>query len=223
MKFKEFYNHKETLQNIIESLQVIVEGEGFRLTDYYKNIASPRNKHFLNDRETKGTSKSILSMIDWDIKKDTLTLFFETTPTYEKNVKIVNIKGNIVDGTSIFYTVRIQFEDISEYLGSKEEFLDIPKKEQIKRINKMIKEDTAKVGSDDMSWYFQSGFENASIMKYAIDEFPKNKPHQIGKWAEKHRGEKPPVLLITKHILECVKIIPFISSEIMIKINRKYG
>jgi hypothetical protein len=221
MKFKDYY-YKSTIQSIIESFEYIVEGEGFKITDYYKNVASPRNKHFLSDREENGTSKSTLSMIDWDDKKDHLTLFFETTPTYEKNVKIINNKGNVVDGTSNFYTIRIQFEDVSEYLGSKEEFLDIPKKEQIKRINRMIKEDTAKVGSDDCSWYFQSVAENASIMKYAIDEFPKNKPHQTGKWAKKHRGEKPPVLLITKHILECVKIIPFISDSIAKKIREKY-
>lgn len=209
MNFKEYYNF----------VQYIVEGTGFTLQDLKQQVPSDRNKHFLKDREENGTPGSFLTDVDWNEKKDYLTLFFDVNPTYEKQVKIISPKGKF--NTSNNYLVRLQVEDINKHLGSIKDFMGLKPKEQIDLLKLMIKTATFKVGSDDMSWIYQGTWDVADKLGYAIDKFPKGIPRGKGIWSKKHKGEYP-AIYATKHILEACKVIPFIVDKISKLIREKY-
>jgi len=203
-KFKDLINENVNLFN------AILEGTGFTFSDYVKEVPSPRNIQFYELRKKEGKTGSFLKGVDWDEKNDGLILKYDVVPTYKKDIKVVDNFGKIKGATK--YNIEIMFEDVEKNLGKKKEFLALKKNEQIELFRIMLKKGTIKVNSNDFSWYFQGGLENASELGYAIKPFKGVKGKGI--WSRRHRNEVP-AIYITKHIIEVMKTIPFLVTKIV--------
>lgn len=196
---------------LLGNIYQLLEGSGFNIADLRKNAVSNITKKYYKLRHSdEGHQGSTLESVIWDQSLDSLLLQFFIIPTYKQKVKTVDINGN--QKTDNHYEVEIMFEEISKWLGTKKEFLNLQPKEQISKIREMIKKGEVKIHSNDMSWRFQGGESNAADLGYEIYDFkgPKGK----GIWSKRHMGENP-AIYITKHILEVLTVIPFIPQEIL--------
>lgn len=216
MQFKLIHILNEQYDNLE---QYLIES-GFTINDLRKKIPSKRNLHFLKVRQTEGNSGSFLTDVIWNDKKDTLLLDYKVVPTGdEKIVKIVNLNGKVEDATE--YNVKIEFQEVSKYLKSKQEFLSLSKMDQVNQIINIIKKCKVKVHANDASYYWQGVWDVADKQGFAIEKFPKNNNRGKGIWSKRHTGKYPGKYL-TKHILECLNNTMFLSSIIAKKIRTKY-
>lgn len=204
---------------------------GFTIPSFKSDGVSSRNRDFYQIRKSQGSSGSKLTSVSWNKRKDTLTLQYKVTPTYDSKVGVTT-KGWSAGSTGRYsdppyaktartYKVQIQFEDVSKHIGTRSEFLDLLiewEKEEF--IRALIRDCPVRVHSNDKSFYFQGVWENGDELDFAIHPFPGTKGQ--GEWSQKHVGEYPGVY-ITKHILEVFEQIPQDTDKIMERIERKYS
>jgi len=214
-KFKQFLTEEILINTFYNYL---LEGTGFKLKEFVKDIPSERNKKFFKQRQEIGKTGSFLRDVIWNEKKDVLTLKYRVIPTFDKSVKTVNKNANIK--TSKEYYPEIQFEDVESFLGSKKDFFTVlNKRQQDELFSLLVKDGTVKVHSTDMSWLYQGVWENASELGYSIYPFKGTKGKGI--WSRRHKGESPAVY-ITKHLIEVINTIPFTKNTIVKKLRDKY-
>lgn len=214
-KFKHFLTEQINLKSFINYL---IEGTGFKLKEYVKDIPSKRNEKFYKERLDNGKTGSFLIDVDWDENSDSLTLKYRVVPTFD--TKVGTTTKNSTFKTDKEYHVEIQFEDIDKFLGSKEDFFSVlNKRQQDDLFGILVKDGTVKVHSDDFSWYWQGAWENADQLGYAIYSFTGTKGKGI--WSKRHKGESP-AIYITKHLIEVIKTIPFIKNTIVKMLRDKY-
>lgn len=196
---------------------------GFTVWEFANKAPSDRNKYFFSVRQSLGRSGSRITNAyfkDLDINKNLVLKFTVTqTPnaiTRKKKswVKVMSLDSRIRNAHH--YVVWVLFEALEDYLDEQEiEILrgpqgkNVSKKAQV--IRKILRNATAKVHSNDMSFYWQGAWENASDLGYSI--FPFTGTRGSGKWSKKHKGESP-AIYITKHILEVMRVIPFNTISI---------
>jgi len=213
--FKTFLNESISFDNL---LNYIIEGTGFSVTDFLKDAPSQRNKKFFAQRQSEGKTGSILKDVIWDEESDSLTLKYRVVPTFDN--KVGTVTKNTSFKTNKEYHVEIQFEDVEKFLGSKEDFFSVlTKKEQDELFKILVKEGTVKVHSDAYDWYWQGGWENASKLKYSIYPFTGTKGKGI--WSKRHKNSST-AIYITKHIMEALKTIPFVSNKVVKLLRDNY-
>jgi len=192
----------------------LLEGSGFTIDDFKKNATSQLTKKHFKIRQSDGDQGTLLEEINWNEEKDTLWLKFFVMPTFDKQVPIMTKDGG--EETDNHYIVEIIFDEVKQFLGTKKEFLELSKKDQIIKIRKLIKEGETRIWSDDFSWWWQGGFENSDKLNYNIYPFPG--PNGKGIWSKRHKGESP-AIYITKHMIEVLQILPAIADEIVKEIK----
>ena len=116
------------------------------------------------------------------------------------------------------YEVEVLFEEISQYLGTKEEFLSLSKGDQIKKLRELVRKGEVRIHANDFSFYYQGMWENADALDYSIYDFPG--PAGKGIWSTRHKGESP-AIYISKHIIEVLSAIPFAIDEISSEIRKE--
>ena len=195
MKFTQFYNIHNVMAHLLFE---------FTISDFKKN-ASKRSKDSLKDRKASGKSGFTLTAANW--KKDNILLKFDVVPTNKKSVKIMGKGGKFSKGSK--YKVEIQFVDVEDLIGSKEDFLK--SKDKDKKIKKLINKADIKVWSNDLSFYWQGHAEQAAKFDYNIHPFPKGGVAGDDLWIDRHDNSVPSV---SKHILEILQGLSKISSDI---------
>jgi len=192
----------------------LLEGSGFTIDDFKKNATSQLTKKHFKIRQEDGDQGVLLEDTKWNEKDDTLWLQFFVMPTFDKKVPIMTKKGS--EKKDNHYTIEIVFDEVGQILGAKKEFLELSKKDQITKMRKLIKEGETRIWSNDLSFWFQGGYENSDKLDYNIYPFPG--PKGKGIWSKKHKGESP-AIYITKHMIEVFQTMPFITDEIVNGIN----
>ena len=210
MKFKDYYN--ETLQGAID--QLLIE---FTVKDFRTFVPSERNKLWLKKRRDTGNIGSFLKDVIWNDKKNTLLLKFTSIPTPTLPIKKISKTGNSSNARQ--YKIEIQFENVSNYLGTKSEFISLTKGTQIKRVREMNKLATVRVHSDDPSYLWQSSWYTATENDFNIYKMPSKNSIDTGIWKSRHENKKE---FINKHILEVIQNISFIPDEVAKLIRDKY-
>jgi hypothetical protein len=209
-----------------ESYRVSLEEKsphrGFTVWNFANHAPSRRNKFFYQTRKEAGRSGSFLKEAffrDNDPRIESgkcIVLKFRVNPTFGdgvsahrtsvRRVKTMDLSSRV--RWSSYYTVWVLFEHLEDDLT--EEELDALRSgsttERRPVIQKIFRTSTAKVHSNDMSFYWQGCWENAAQLGFSI--FPFTGRHGSGVWSRKHTGEFPGIY-ITKHILEVMKVLPF--------------
>ena len=184
--------------------------EGLTISDLKKNAISSLNKKYLGIRRKEGESGSELVGIEWDINIDALTLEWRITPTYEP--RVLNYSEDGAAFNSDHYTARIQFENVSKYLGDKETFKSFTPKDQGKLVLEMLNNGEVRLYSSDPSFLFQSSWEFLDEVGAAMYPLPSKKGKDI--WANRHTGTSIQGLHLTKHLSEILSIIVQNYSDI---------
>jgi len=214
-KFKQFLTENNTLNNLIKYL---IEGTGFSITDLLKDAPSDRNKKFYKQRKSEGKQGSFLEDVIWDETSDSLTLKYKVVPTFDSSVKVTNKQSNISSAKE--YQVEIQFEDVEKFLGSKEDFFSVlSKKEQGELFKILVKDGTVKVHSNSLDFYFQGVWENGDNLGYSIYPFTGTKGKGI--WSKRHKNASS-AIYVTKHLMEVLKTIPFVSNKAVKQLRDNY-
>lgn len=236
---RRFVNFNNDLTKVIEStknrpnISFHIINEGYTVADLRQNGIDAHTAGFYSDRQRRGLHPPILMAVSWNDKnwravgKDkytsTLTLAYKVAPTFgASRGNTTKTGGNQV---KTFYTVKIQFQGINEWIESREAFLnDLTPAEQLEFMKGIIAGAEVKVHSDDMSWLYQSGWENGSKLDYALYPFPERIPSQRGIWLQRKTGDStPPNFIITKHIMEVLDAVLDGANEIVAAIIQKYG
>lgn len=202
MKFKDTYYR--TINYILEDMIMI---EGLDIKNFNKTVPSTINKDKYKERKETGVG-TFLNSVKWNNKKDTLTLFFNVTPTSGTPVDIVSKKGKISKGSK--YKTEIQFENVSKFLGKKKDFLSNSKGDQIKKVRSLTSNGSVRIHSNDLSFLFQGVWRRSVDGDYNVYNLPSNRTVDTGIWKTRHGKNK----YATKHIMSCIDTIPFISANI---------
>lgn len=211
MRFKEYY-YEEVVS---EDLNLLFEG--LPIKNFNKNIPSHINKKYFKLRQKEGNTGSFLKRVQWNKGKNTLTLFFEVTPTPTRPIKVISRNGKISKGSK--FKSEIQFEDVSDYIGNLKDFLEKSKTDQTKLIRGLVKTGTVNLHSNDMSWIWQGVWRRAQDNNYNIYPVPANRMKDKGIWLDRH-GKN---IYCTKHIMEIMTVLPFLSNTIAKMIREKYS
>lgn len=203
---------------------------GFSIPDFKSNGTSSRNWQFYRQRQSVGSSGAKLTSVGWNKRKDTITLQYKVTPTFDSRVGVTtkswdagetgNYKQPPYARTARSYKVQVKFDEVRKHVGTRDEFLDMIPYEREAFLEAMIRDCPVRVHSNDKSYYFQGVWENGDSLGYAIHPFPGTTG--TGEWSRKHVGEYPGIY-ITKHILEVFEHIPQDVKKIANKITAKYG
>ena len=190
----------------LEALQ-----EAFTLPDYKANAESPLNKKFFKIRQKEGNTGSYLTNVIWNNNNDTVTIQFKTKPTYigrknnpyfkgvQKRVQVLT--PTVVEKTSRYYKIYVQFVGVKEYLGTRKTFQSFSPKEQGQLILNMIEHCPAKLWENDMSFYWQGAFEDLAQVDASIYPFVGTPGKGI--WNARHGSD----IHLTKHFVEVLQII----------------
>jgi len=211
MRFKDQY--KGNLQAFINDFSLLFEA--ITLKELDKSLPSNRNKFFFKQRKNEGDSGSFFKDIRWT--KNKLTLEYKVQPTFESPNSAVTKKGNSTSSKQ--YTIEIAFFNADKYLGTKNNFAQLPKKEQVDGVRKMINNSEVRIHSSSPDFLWQGIWERATKNDYNLHPFPKNKKFGKDIWKKRHENKET---YSTKHIMEVVKTIPFLASTIAKKIREKY-
>ena len=204
----------------------------YTISDLRSNAPNPHEKQFLKTRQTKGEQGTFLTGLSWNDRNkraigkekntSTLTLTFNVRPTYKGSQGNYTQKGTQT-GTKKNYQVKIQFQNINDWVESRQAFLGLTKGEQIEFIHGIIKDADVKIWSDDPSWIYQGNYENAVELDYSLYSWPSNVPKAKGRWAKIKTGSTTtPYFSLSKHMIETLTIIPFIADQIAKMIREKY-
>lgn len=194
---------------------------GFTVWNFAHQAPSDRNKYFFQIRKNLGHSGSFITdayFKNTDENKN-LVLKFTVKPTPKNGksrswVKVMDLQSRVKKARH--YVVWILFEALEDLLDPDEiDILRLDKGVEVSKkagiIRKIFKGATAKVHSNDMSFYWQGTWENAARLGYSI--FPFTGHPGKGKWSVHHRGESP-AIYITKHILEVMQVLPFNTMQV---------
>lgn len=217
------------IENVVLPNGGLLQEEGFTIPDFRSNGISSRNRQFLLQRRTDGRSGSSLTGLSFNRRKNTLLLQYKSVPTFDPKVGITTKnwdageKGSYKQPpyakTARSYKVQILFEEVEKHVGTREEFLDLMRFEQVEFIRSLIRDCPVRIHSNDKSFYFQGVWENGDELGYAMHKFPGTKG--TGEWSRDHVGENPGIY-VTKHILEVFEQIDQDIDVIVDKINQKY-
>ena len=196
-KLNEFEYFKYPTQKEIDANTDLNESLSF--SDLKQNAVSDLNKKFLAQRKKEGNSGSKLQSVTWNESNDTIGIVFFVNPTYDKEVKNYSPTGSeYIDNK---YTVEIEFQNVSNYLGDRETFNSFTPKEQGDLILSFLDNCEVKLWSSDPSWIFQGSFEAMDDLDASI--FPLWSPKGKDIWNARH-GLEPH---ITKHTYEIAQVL----------------
>lgn len=197
-KIKEDYNYI-----FIKGISKILEG--LTIPDLKANAVSDRNKDFLAQRRKEGQSGSYLqwNKIKWNEAEDIVILEWKVVPSFDKLV--TNFEPDGEETRKKMYTVRILFENVSKYIGTKKGFELFTPKEQGELTLGMLDNAECKLYSSDPSFLFQSSWEYLDDAGAAI--YPLPTPRGKGIWAARHGNTAIEGLHLTKHTLEILQYI----------------
>jgi hypothetical protein len=200
------YVNFEESKNFIYTKNISQLQEGLTIPDLRANSISSLNKKFLNVRRKEGESGSVLEGIKWDENKDSIFLTYNIAPTYSTEVTNYDPEGNeYLDNR---YTAQIEFLNVSNYIGTKKDFLEFTPKEQGQLILQMINDAEVKLWSSDPSWRMQGSMENMTDLDASV--YPYTGPKGKGIWNQRHGSE----FHLSKHILEILNQIRFLYADI---------
>ena len=186
----------------------------YTVKDFKSDGVSPLTKKHFKIRQAEGQPGLTLESIIWDETEDSLLLEYFVIPTFDDSVTVTDFKGG--SSKDNHYETEVEFTEVSQYLGTKEEFLELSKGDQIKKLREMIKNSDILLHSNSPVWYWQGHFENANEKDFAIYDFQGTKGKGI--WQKKHGDKK---LNISKHIFSTLQVIPFTVDEISKKIREE--
>lgn len=207
-----------------------LQEDGFTIPDFRTNGTSSRNLTFYRQRQDQGRSGSTLTSVAWNKRRDTITLQYKVVPTFDTTVGVTTKNWNAGEKgaykqppyarTARSYKIQVMFENVSDHVGTRSEFLDMIPGEQEAFLDAMIRDCPVRVHSNDKSFYFQGVWENGDKLGYVIHPFPG--VTGTGEWSRKHTGEYPGIYT-TKHILEVFYTIPTDTQTIAQRIASKYS
>lgn len=197
----------------VETLQFL--RERFSLNDLETNALSNITQKHLDMRLTDPEQSSGIRVIEaqWEPDNDTYTIFFEMEPSKGTPAKVVTTTGRDYQGT--FYNTVFQFQNVSKYIGTPEEFQRKSAPEQVKDIKNMVWSAEAKLYSNDPSFYYQGMWEDLATVGGAAFPFPG--PKGDGIWRQRHAqsgGLANPMVRITKHMGQVIGNINALISDI---------
>ena len=213
---------KESTVETFKEIEYLYEAtKGFTVKDLINDGLSDITSKYYSLRKADGTTGSFLNNVIWNQQSNVLQLIYHVNPTYSKDVKVFKIgsRGSIKLDKSSHYTIRIQFEQVSDYLltRNKKEFFELTKKEQMSLIRDLINNGTVKVFGNDMSFLFQGMWERGSDLDYTVYKYKGIKGK--GEWWARHNKD----IYVSKHIKEVLTTLPFVVDEIRKKIDEKYN
>lgn len=179
----------------------------YTVSDFKKQGVSDLTKKHYKIRQKAGNTGVTLESLIWDETEDSLLLQFFVIPTFENKIKTVDFKGNFSEDNH--YETEVMFENASQYLGTREEFLYLSNGEQINKIREMVKEADVRLYSNSPVFYWQGHAETAAENGYNIYDFIGTKG--TGKWQARHGDKK---LELSKHLIGTLDIVSFISDDI---------
>jgi hypothetical protein len=209
MRFSDYYNRNieyilSDLSKLLPTQQSnIEEGEGIPLKNIVKDVSSDRNKKFFAIRKKDGNTGSIIKKLNWNNKAGHITLKYDVVATF--------------DGGP--YKIEIMLEDANKYLGNRKEFLALTNKEQVARFRKLTQKTTIKIHSNDPSFIWQGVWERAIKGNYNIKPLPSKNKFGKDIWKERHGNQDQ---FLTKHLMEAIQTIPFLTTKLVKMIKDKY-
>jgi len=207
--------------NTIEEGVIISLKEFTTIPDLKKNSLSDRNKHFYQIRKKDGTTGSIFQTAEWSDDTDSVLVTFHVRPTYDK--KVDTYTPTLKRKTDNKYTIKLEFLNASDFLGSKENFIEQKKGIQQKRVRKMLKEGLVRIWENDPSFFFQGSFETFAKVDGTI--YPYTGPKGKGIWNRRHdpAGGDKDFLHLTKHLVELLIALNFNAPDITIALRNQIG
>lgn len=215
----------------LESIYKLFEEKGYTIPDLRKNAWNPHEKKFYDIRMEHGSHGIKLMELWWNDRNtraveperysSTLTLIFKVTPTWEQEVK--NLSPTLQKSVKDHYVFKLQFRNINQFIGTREEFLSLDKSDQVDFIKQIMRIVPVRLWSSDYSWYYQGNFENAVTLDYSIYKWPKNAPRATGRWAKIKTGSTSrPYYGLSKHSIEILRKMPLFINKIVKMINYLY-